>query len=416
VTGDTLAGSWNSVLGLPVFLPLSLLPADLCQWTPLITTTVVSTPNPIPADQNPGFWAQIEGPGTVAAYGDAFSTMCERVQNCTMLQNQQWRSDGYWYVIKATTTAPLTLSVFDAGFRRDGVITENTGDYNLGAASTSTNPDFITDYRVYRQTNPLDITARVPVGTATSGDQVDGSCWWSITNQPAFQMAWRPLCTINATAGQTYLLNVRTRDSGVTHGAGLNGYALRAVTASGPQPQLYAHSDMGMFNNGSGTFYLAEVAPSFAGKVLDIDLWDPGDVSAGTATIYPKMPSLTQPRPVQDVPPTCTYTASPDPNPANSTSQAWYSTGTQYATAHASDDAARCAVASAPTGSAHRFNDEWLHIRIQIPSTYTCTLGVNPETTPGSCWWGISYSFSSQPYDVTTWKARIEGDPVHLTR
>jgi hypothetical protein len=173
---------------------------------------------------------------------------------------------------------------------------------------------------------------------------------------------------------------------------------------------------MGMFNNGSGTFYLAEVAPSFAGKVLDIDLWDPGDVSAGTATIYPKMPSLTQPRPVQDVPPTCTYTASPDPNPANSTSQAWYSTGTQYATAHASDDAARCAVASAPTGSAHRFNDEWLHIRIQIPSTYTCTLGVNPETTPGSCWWGISYSFSSQPYDVTTWKARIEGDPVHLTR
>jgi hypothetical protein len=416
VTGDLAAGSWNLVLSAPVFLPVALLPAGLCQWTPVITTTTVTHPNPIPSDQNPGFWAQVEGPGTVSAYGDAFSTRCTLVQNCSLLQNQQWRSGGFWYVVKATSTGPITLSVFDADYRRDGVITSDTGDFNLGAASTTTNPDFTTDFRVYRQTNPLDISARVPVGSAVAGDQADGSCWWSVTNQPAFSLQWRPLCTVNATAGDTYLLNVRTYDTGVVHGAGLNGYALHAIASSGTQPQLYAYSDMGMFNNGSGTFYLAEVAPTFAGKVLDIDLWDPGDVSGGTATIYPRMPSLTQPRPVQDAPATCTYTASPDPNVANTTSQAWFSTGSQYATAHASDDPSRCAIDSAPTGSAHRFNDEWLHIRIQIPASYTCTVGRNPETTAGSCWWGITYSFSSQPYDVTTWKARIEGDPVHLTR
>ena len=41
-----------------------------------------------------------------------------------------------------------------------------------------------------------------------------------------------------------------------------------------------------------------------------------------------------------------------------------------------------------------RFNGEWLRIRIEIPSDYTCTLGVNPETTAGSCWWGIRYRFT----------------------
>jgi hypothetical protein len=28
----------------------------------------------------------------------------------------------------------------------------------------------------------------------------------------------------------------------------------------------------------------------------------------------------------------------------------------------------------------------------------------------------MEYAFSAQPYDVTTWKARVEGNPVHLTR
>jgi hypothetical protein len=127
------------------------------------------------------------------------------------------------------------------------------------------------------------------------------------------------------------------------------------------------------------------------------------------------MPSTSAPKAVGNAPATCTYTSSPDPNATNTGSPAWFVTGTQYAAAQVSDDTTRCAINTAPAGSAHRFNDEWLRIRIQIPSTYTCTPGLNPETTAGSCWWGIEYAFSAQPYDVTTWKARIEGNPVHLT-
>jgi hypothetical protein len=417
VTGNTLDGSWNLVLTKTTFVPAALLNAPQCQWLPSIVTTVTSTPNPIPADRDPGFWAQVEGPGTVAAYGDAFSTACATSASCTSTQSAQWRPSGYWYVIQAPAagSSPITVSIFDAAFRRNGVITQDTGDYNLGAASTATNPDFLTEYRVYQQTNPLDVNQRIPLGAASSPNQANNSCWWSMGQAPAFDLVWRPLCTFTPTPGARYLLNVKTRDTGTIHGAGLNGYAVQALASGSVQPSLYAYSDMGMFNNGSGTFYLAEVAPTYAGKVLDVDLWDPGDVSSGTATIYPLMPSRTAPRPVQPVPATCTYTASPDPNVAHTTTAAWGSTGVQYATPRPSDRTTQCAIDTAPTGSAQRFNDEWLHIRIQIPTDYTCTPGVNPETTPGSCWWGISYSFSSQPYDVTTWKARIEGDPVHLT-
>jgi hypothetical protein len=419
VTGELLAGSWNLVLGLPVFLPAALLNASPCRWVASIETTVTSTPNPISADRNPGFWAQIEGPGTAAAYGDAFSTRCATSQSCSTTQNAQWRSSGYWYVIQAPASqsdiSPITVSVFDAGWRRSGTITDDTGDYNLGASSTSTNPDFATEYRVFQQTHPLDVTQRIPLGTTPIPNQSDGSCWWSITQAASFDLQWRPLCTFTPEPGARYLLNVRTTAPGSIPGAGLNGYAVQAIATGSVQPSLYAYGDMGMFNNGSGTFYLAEVAPTYAGKVLAIDLWDPGDVSSGTARIYPLMPSHSAPRPVAPVPATCTYTASPEPNVSHSTSSAWGSTGPQITTPHASDSPTQCAIDTAPSGSSQRFNDEWLRIRIQIPTDYTCTLGVNPETTPGSCWWGISYSFSSQPYDVTTWKARIEGDPVHLT-
>jgi hypothetical protein len=389
----------------------------LCQWYATTTSTIVPGENPIPVDRDPGFWAQVEGPGTVGALGDAISSRCTTTLYCATQQSAQHRSTGYWYVIEMPEGATeTTISIFDALFRRDGSITTKTGDALLyGSSSTTTNPSFTTEYRVYKQTNPLDINDRVPVGVAASANQTDNSCWWDVTGEDEFEMQWRPLCTIDPVDGERYLLNVRTHSSG-TPGVGLNGYAVQAISTGEVQPALYAYGDMGMFNNGSGTFYLAEVGPEFAGKVLALDLWDPGDVSSGTATIYPKMPSATEPRPVDDAPATCTYTSSPDPNPVNGGSPAWGPTGTRYSTAQASDDATRCAIHTAPSGDAQRFNDEWLRIRVQVPADYTCTLGLNPETTAGSCWWGIEYAFSAQPYDVTTWKARIEGNPVHVTR
>jgi hypothetical protein len=164
------------------------------------------------------------------------------------------------------------------------------------------------------------------------------------------------------------------------------------------------------------TFYLAEVGPQFAGKTLVISLWDPGDVASGDASMYPKMPStnVATPRPVVDVPAgSCTYTSSPSPSASQTTSSGG-GTGSVYTTPQASDYGTRCGVVTA-TGGARRLNGTWLRIRVTIPSTYTCTPGVNPELVGGSCWWGIEYNFSQSSQDVTTWAAAIEGNPVHLT-
>jgi hypothetical protein len=53
-------------------------------------------------------------------------------------------------------------------------------------------------------------------------------------------------------------------------------------------------------------------------------------------------------------------------------------------------------------------------IKVDIPADYDCDLGANPETTRDSCWWGIEYDFSHAATDVTTWRARIEGNPLQL--
>jgi hypothetical protein len=321
----------------------------------------------------------------------------------------------------------IDLNVFDASHNQDGSLSVLAGDRSFSGGST-----FPTEFRVYQLPNQLDFTNRPAVFPSTTPNEVDGSCNWRVNGgtTTAFTGTWRRLCTLtNPVPGSTYLINVQTTG---TTGNGVNGYAVEAVTGgshSNPnQPALYAYADMGMYNNntctGAGctpppaTFYLAEVGPQYAGRTLVVDLWDPGDVSSGNASMFPKMPSATVPKPVVDVPAaSCNYQSSPSPNPVQSGSDP---TGATYSSPQNSDFGTRCGVVTATSG-ARRFNGTWVTIRIDIPSTYTCNLSspstpVNPETDPNSCWWGIEYVFSASSQDVTTWKARIEGNPVQLTQ
>ena len=48
-------------------------------------------------------------------------------------------------------------------------------------------------------------------------------------------------------------------------------------------------------------------------------------------------------------------------------------------------------------------------IRVPIPSTYTCT-----STEAGGCWFRLQVTFPGGVSDITTWSARVEGDPVRL--
>ncbi len=397
----------------------------LCRWLPQITSSTTTPPNPIDPTRSPGFWAMIEGPASVSPNGDAYNTRCYLFNNCAAgIENVQHKpaSDldrGFWYVVKipAAAIGPVDIRVFDASYNAAGTVDVMAGDRNLGGATV-----FPTQFRVFVQNNPLDFSDRTPVGASGTGNQTEGSCFWDLADQVSFRGQWRRLCTISAPIpGGTYLVNVQTTG---TVGNGINGYALEAVASGGTQPAVYAYASMGMQNNNTcspspcapppATFYLAEVGPQYAGKTLVIDLWDPGDAT-GNASVFPKRPSPLTPRPVVDVPAAeCEYRSSPSPSAAQNSSHGG-PTGVIHNTPQASDFASRCGIRTTIGGS-RQFNGEWLMIRVAIPASYTCTLGVNPETTAGSCWWGIEYNFSSSANDVTTWRARIEGNPVHLTQ
>jgi len=401
----------------------------LCRWNANITSTTPPTPpNPIDVNRSPGFWAMIEGPDAVSTNGDAFMPRCYINNNCGSVQNAQHEPDtdvdrGYWYVVKMPNTnlASVDINVFDASYDEAGSITTNAGDRSLSGSEIIT-----TEFRVYQQNNLLDFTDHAPV-TLGAANQTEGSCNWSLGDQTAFKGVWSRLCTITAPAPNSiYLINVRTVGD---VGNGINGYALEAESNNhvGTQPALYAYENMGMQNNnrctpaGSctpppATFYLAEVGQQYAGKTLVLDLWDPGDVSSGNAAMFPQRPSTDPGTPgaVVDVPADeCEYASTPSPNLPQTTSDGG-ATGAVVPQWHASDFGARCGVTTA-TGGARRLNGVWLTIRIAIPADYTCTAGINPVTTGGSCWWGIEYIFSEASQDVTTWQARIEGNPVHLT-
>jgi hypothetical protein len=393
----------------------------LCRWAPVVATT-----NPIDSTRSPGFWAMIEGPGAVSPNGDAYNTRCYIGNNCSgQPQNVQYRQPtnpdrGFWYVVKMPNVAlgPVDINVFDASYNSGGDVDVLAGDRSLGGSSA-----FDTEFRVFRQDNPLDFSVRAPYAPSTSGDQTEGSCYWHLGSEASFRGQWKRLCTITAPVpGALYLVNVQSVG---TTGNGINGYALEAVAngGTGTQPAVYAYANMGMQNNNTcsptpctppaATFYLAEVGPQYAGKTLVVNLWDPGDAS-GNASLFPKMPSQSVAKPVVDVPfGACAYTSSPSPSAQQGNSDGG-PTGAIHDTQQPSDFLSRCGIRTTVSGN-RQFNGEWLTIRIAIPSDYTwCTLGVNPEINAGSCWWGIEYNFSASANDVTTWKAHIEGNPVHL--
>lgn len=386
---------------------------QLCEWAVDVAMFDSTPPNPIASDRSPGFWAAIGGPGDVSAFGDAYSARCTGSTNCGGTPNQMHSEDGYWYVIKmpATGATSTTVRVFDAAYNSDASSTTLTGDTRGNFSGSN---GFTTTYRVYRQTNPLDINQRVALGS-DSADQTPGSCHWELEDEAEFRVNWTDLCTITPNNGEIYLLNVKTDGSSDTDG--VNGYAVEAVSAGAVQPAVYAFGTMAMRNNidaGEAEFYLAEVGPQYAGKTLVVELFDSGDAQ-GNAYLRPVSPGTSAGEFTNIDSSSCSYTSSPSPNPGIFGGSPDGGQTSPPVSNPTTPGLTNCRIQTTSSGT-QQFNDNWLTIRVEIPADYTCTLGVNPETMAGSCWWGIKYNFSSSSNDVTTWRARIEGNPLQLTQ
>jgi hypothetical protein len=189
----------------------------------------------------------------------------------------------------------------------------------------------------------------------------------------------------------------------VTNTGGQNRYSVRVGFGAGAPPnntgvEIYANGKLPIYVNaikpngqaGTPTFYLARVVPAAAGRYLQLNFYDIGDVSGGTTNF-------------QLVPPAdMTLGGSPGP-------------GTTSCTFSRDDGAtignnSNCSI----TGIDGSFNGRLITVVIPIPSNYGC----NTASALG-CWWQIKMSYTGagvQPLDTTTWSADILGEPVHLIK
>jgi hypothetical protein len=188
------------------------------------------------------------------------------------------------------------------------------------------------------------------------------------------------LHTTNSTPpGQTDLINqmnVATEQN----------FALYA-TASGGMPTIYGLGAMEMYTPivGAGTsqFYLAQIPAYYAGKTLELNLWDAGDTGGLTAKLYVMQPSTT--------------------------TGTWTAVNFSYTAGSAAGSCSASPTSGSNVGfvATNTFNACWVTIDIVIPSTYTA---------PQSGWWQLKYAMtgSGSSSDTTTWTAHILGNPVHL--
>jgi hypothetical protein len=192
-------------------------------------------------------------------------------------------------------------------------------------------------------------------------------------------------------AGQ-YRLQATT-SSGTNTENGVNGFGIQATSTAGPTPRVYGQQRMEAFIviNNISVFYLAQIEAAHAGKILEIKLFDPGDISNTSFKI--RMPSATSPGYTY-----ATFTWTSD--------RSWCGQPTSGGptTSLVTSDASGC----------NYFNNAWVTISVPIPASYTAPVAPSDPPGAGGGWWKIEYDTLGTGQDITVWQINIRGNPVHL--
>ncbi len=356
-----------------------------------------------------GFWGGVFTKGANRANGDAFSPM----YNPSPTANVNYDPNGYMYTVEippADTNGSVYLfdPMFCATSRNTSGGYYGTGDHWVGGSAT-TPPGVSTYYRLYNMNDtPYDWGDDSLVASSgtlfennlvvdRSGDY--GLNQWGDQNQNP-TVAYAPDCAASPYHNQwwtlasglsagLYRLQVTTTNAGdgsinaSTNAENMFGIE---VTASGSTtPRIYGSGKMCAYTNlvaGTQRFYLAQIDGVHGGKTMQIDLFDPGDVS-GTATM-----KIYSPYGGSYNAATFSYTASNGRSGNNVTSITTASGGTSY------------------------YNNAWITIYVKLPADYG-TKNLTPAGEPGPGWWKIQYDVSGGN-DTTTWMVSIRGNPVHL--
>ena len=377
-----------------------------------------------------GFWATMLTPGAGAQSGDAF--LAKRLnanQSTTTPANPTWDATDYYdYDIQMPAGTTGDVYIWDPVFcNTDG--RQATGDFWL----QNSNPvsSYFSLYDTLNQ--PYVVAAQQLVGssgsyfaneqfvdsTASSSVSVSSTykdCKAGITSDTNDQRYWHDKWwnlsayitahsghsgTISGgTGGELFRLRTSTvtdpSDTSTDNTNAYNDFAVYVQTTGGTgTPQVYGQGAMESYfllpQSQTVDFYLAQIdQPSGAGKTIEIDLWDVGDVNnLSNATLQVLKPSgagWTQ------VTTGMSWTAS---KPSGSTSTAPCSSGSG-------------STITTYNGT-KQYDGCWLTISITVDASYAPLLTNE--------WWKIRYTTgtgSDYATDLTTWQVNIRGNPVHL--
>ena len=370
-----------------------------------------------------GFWATMNTYGAANVNGDAYQPRYDNptsvlAQTCPSAGNACYDPINYYnYAVKMPAgTSGGRVFIFDPVFCATAN-SSGTGDrWFSGSNSVSS------WYEVYTDPNntPYDVTddslytssgsrfESIAASDTTMGGSGSSECRQRSDilygDGRDYHNSWHLLAS-GLSGGVTY--RVHTTQTGPVSQTSTNGEQSFAIFADNTEgqgnasllPQVYGLGAMQMFTplrstggTTNSTFYLAQVPEFYAGKILEINLWDPGDTNPLAATLYIERP----------------------------TSGGWTDANFTYAAKTGTTGGANSACNSnansnpnntsvqtnvgATTGN---FNGCWLTLTIPIPTSYA---------GDQNGWWRIRYAMTGNgtSNDVTTWTAAIKGNPVHL--
>ena len=388
------------------------------------------------------FWANVGGPKSDKGSGDAYQNgACpSKYDGCTAAggTNTDYDPNGYLYeVTVAKAVSNFRLEAFDPALIHvgDHCASNLSGAAGLSAANTPGVADPATRYvsgdgkyctgdNAFAASNDATLGFTNQVNTSFTvramGSDSDPSrplTWPAMdtstcpgartypgydgplktaldVSSPGYQKdvadtfrRWVTLCSNSSVqAGTTLAIQVKTNGLGFDLAAGHNRFALRAYSATSPSSNndiaISAFNKMAVYanvKNGSSRFFLTRLPSSAAGQMLNVSLFDIGDLGGASGTlkfVAPAESGITFSNcraagKVTGTVPDCTFTA-------NST-----------------------------------FNGRWQQVYIPIPGNYTCS-----DALATGCWVKLYYDFplAGSPNDTTSWAASVDGQPVRLVQ
>jgi Flp pilus assembly protein TadG len=393
-----------------------------------------SVANPSPATggsapsqlSNQGFFGGTITKGGDSSNGDAYGPANDNVNGRTT--NPTYTPAGVYYeVLIPTGDSNGTVYIFDPGFCAVQYPNYGTSDHWIAG---NTNP-VSTYYNLWNTNDNPYVTSQFTLVTASGttfenqtasdtslGGPSSSNGTASMTSCDAYHDKWWTMAS--GLAPGMYYLQVTTTKVLTTQDGGQDadpsGTAINAntnaenmfsleVTATGTTPQVFGAGTMVAYNNltnpngGDQLFYLAQIPQTDAGKTLEIDLFDIGDVSS-TATLYVKDPD-------NNTYANATFSYTADSQCVD--------TPSIQAGSHNCSATNVASITTTNSSGTHPFNDSWITILVPLPSTYGSG-GLTPSGETQAGWWKIDYMLSngSTGNDTTTWRVSVRGNPVHL--